>query len=85
MSNNIKKRIDLLTPQLLKTPIGWKVTYEFLRSLSEGCSIEDALEKARLIVQQNSFLLPLQILFILDVLNALGPVIIQFFSDSKNK
>ena len=30
MSNNIKKRTDLLTPQLLKTPIGRKVTYEFL-------------------------------------------------------
>ena len=85
MSNNIKKRIDLLTPQLLKTPVGRKVAYEFLRSLSEGCSIEDALEKARLIAQQNSFLLPFQISFILDVLNALGPVIIQFFSDSKNK
>ena len=85
MSNNIKKRTDLLTPQLLKTPVGRKVTYEFLRSLSEGCSIEDALEKARLIAQQNSFLLPFQISFILDVLNALGPVLIQFFSDSKNK
>ena len=85
MSNNIKKRTDLLTPQLLKTPVGRKVTYEFLRSLYEGCSIEDALEKARLIAQQNSFLLPFQISFILDVLNALGPVIIQFFSNSKNK
>ena len=85
MSNNIKKRTDLLTPQLLKTPVGRKVTYEFLRFLSEGCSIEDALEKTRLIAQQNSFLLPFQISFILDVLNALGPVIIQFFSDSKNK
>jgi len=85
MSNNIKKRTDLLTSQLLKTPVGRKVAYEFLRSLSEGCSIEDALEKARLIAQQNSFLLPFQISFILDVLNALGPVIIQFFSDSKNK
>jgi len=85
MSNNIKKRTDLLTPQLLKTPVGRKVTHEFLRSLSEGCSIEDALEKARLIAQQNSFLLPFQISFILDILNVLGPVIIQFFSDSKNK
>ena len=85
MSNNIKKRTDLLTPQLLKTPVGRKVIYEFLKSLSEGCSIEDALERARLIAQQNSFLLPFQISFILDVLNALGPVIIQFFSDSKNK
>ena len=85
MSNNIKKRTDLLTPQLLKTPVGRKVTYEFLRFLSEGFSIEDALEKARLIAQQNSFLLPFQISFILDVLNVLGPVIIQFFSDSKNK
>ena len=85
MSNNIKKRTNILTPQLLKTPVGRKVTYEFLRFLSEGCSIEDALEKARLIAQQNSFLLPFQISFILDVLNALGPVIIQFFSDSKNK
>ena len=84
MSNNIKKRTDLLTPQLLKTPVGRKVTYEFLRSLSERCSIEDALEKARLIAQQNSFLLPFQISFILDVLNALGPVIIQFFSDTKD-
>ena len=85
MSNNIKKRTDLLTPQLLKTSVGRKVTYEFLESLSEGCSIEDALEKARLIAQRNSFLLPFQISFILDVLNVLGPVIIQFFSDSKNK
>ena len=85
MSNNIKKRTDLLTPQLLKTPIGQKVTYEFLRSLSEGYSIDDALEKAKIIAQQNSFLLPFQISFILDVLNVLGPVIIQFFSDSKNK
>ncbi|HEX2408555.1 MAG TPA: hypothetical protein VHJ38_15230, partial [Nitrososphaeraceae archaeon] len=67
------------------TPVGRKATYEVLRSLSEGCSIEDALEKARLIAQQNSFLLPFQISFILDVLNALGPVIIQFLSDSKNK
>ena len=85
MSNNIKKRTDLLTPQLLKTPIGQKVTYEFLRSLSEGYSIDDALEKAKIIAQQNSFLLPFQISFILEVLNVLGPVIIQFFSDSKNK
>jgi hypothetical protein len=85
MSNNIKKRTDLLTPQLLKTPIGQKVTYEFLRSLSEGYSIDDALEKAKIIAQQNSFLLPFQISFILDVLNVLGPVIIQFFSDSKNE
>jgi len=85
MSNNIKKRTDLLTPQLLKTPVGRKVTYEFLRSLSEECSIEDALEKARSIAQQNSFLLPFQISFILDILNVLGPVIIQFLSDSKNK
>ncbi len=85
MSNNIKKRTDLLTPQLLKTPIGQKVTYEFLRLLSEGYSIDDALEKAKIIAQQNSFLLPFQISFILDVLNVLGPVIIQFFSDSKNK
>jgi len=85
MSDNIKKRTDLLTPQLLKTPVGRKVTYEFLRSLSEECSIEDALEKARSIAQQNSFLLPFQISFILDILNVLGPVIIQFLSDSKNK
>jgi hypothetical protein len=83
MSNNIKKRTDLLTPQLLKTPLGRKVTYEFLRSLSEGCSLEDALEKAKFVAQQNSSLLPFQISFILDVLNVLGPVVIQFFSDSK--
>ena len=80
MSNNIKKRTDLLTPQLLKTPVGRKVASEFLRSLSEkGRSIEDALEKARLIAQQNSFLLPFQISFILDVLNVLGRVNYSIF------
>jgi hypothetical protein len=83
MSNNIKKRTDLLTPQLLKTPLGQKVIYEFLRSLSEGYSLQDALEKARFIAQQNSSLLPFQTSFILDVLNVLGPVVIQFFSDYK--
>ena len=83
MSNNIKKRTDLLTPQLLKTPLGQKVTYEFLKSLSEGSSLEDALEKGKYIAQQNSSLLPFQISFIIDVLNVLGPVFIQFFSDYK--
>ena len=85
MSDNIKKRTDLLTPQLLKTSTGKKVIYEFLRSLYEGCSVEDALEKTRLIAQQNGSLLPFQISFILDVLNVLGPVVVQFFSDYKNK
>ena len=83
MSNNIKKRTDLLTPQLLKTPLGQKVTYEFLKSLSEGSSLEDALEKGKYIAQQNSSLLPFQISFIIDILNVLGPVFIQFFSDYK--
>jgi hypothetical protein len=83
MSNNIKKRTDLLTPQLLKTSLGQKVTYEFLKSLSEGSSLEDALEKGKNIAQQNSSLLPFQISFIIDVLNVLGPVFIQFFSDYK--
>lgn len=83
MSNNIKKRTDLITPQLLKTPVGRKVIYGFLRSLSEGCSLEDALAKGKFIAQQNSSLLPFQISFILDLLNILGPVVIQFFSDSK--
>ena len=83
MSNNIKNRTDLLTPQLLKTTIGQKTTYEFLKSISEGYSLNDALEKARLIVQQNNSLLPFQTSFILDILKVLGPVFIQFFSDSK--
>ena len=83
MSNNIKKRTDLVTPQLLKTPLGQKVTYEFLKSLSEGSSLDDALEKGKYIAQQNSSLLPFQISFIIDVLNVLGPVFIQFFSDYK--
>ena len=83
MSNNIKKRTDLLTPQLLKTPLGQKITYEFLKSLSEGSSLEGALEKGKYIAQQNSSLLPFQISFIIDVLNVLGPVFIQFFSDYK--
>ncbi|MGE0242641.1 MAG: hypothetical protein AB7F53_04610 [Nitrososphaeraceae archaeon] len=83
MSNNIKHRTDLLTPQLLKTTVGQKATYEFLKSISEGCSLDDALEKARFIVQQNNSLLPFQTSFILDILKVLGPVVIQFFSDSK--
>ncbi|MFB5601085.1 MAG: hypothetical protein ACE5SW_12770 [Nitrososphaeraceae archaeon] len=83
MSDNIKKRTDLLTPQLLKTPLGQKVTYEFLRSLSEGSSLKDALENARFVAQQNSSLLPFQISFILDILNVLGPVVVKFFSDFK--
>ena len=83
MSNNIKKRTDLLTPQLLKTPLGQKITYEFLKSLSKESSLEDALEKGKYIAQQNSSLLPFQISFIIDVLNVLGPVFIQFFSDYK--
>ncbi|HEX6646257.1 MAG TPA: hypothetical protein VF047_03680 [Nitrososphaeraceae archaeon] len=82
MFNNIKKRTDLLTPQLLKTPTGQQVIYEFLKSLSEEYSLEDALEKAKIIAQKGS-LLPFQISFILDLLNILGPVVIQFFSDSK--
>ncbi len=83
MSNNIKHRTDLLTPQLLKTAVGQKATYEFLKSISEGSSLDDALEKARFIVQQNNSLLPFQTSFILDILKVLGPVVIQFFSDSK--
>ena len=83
MSNNIKKRTDLLTPQLLKTPLGQKITYEFLKSLSKESSLEDALEKGKYIAQQNSSLLPFQISFIIDILNVLGPVFIQFFSDYK--
>ena len=83
MFNNIKKRTDLLTPQLLKTPTGQQVIYEFLKSLSEEDSLEDALEKAKIIAQQKGSLLPFQISFILDLLNILGPVVIQFFSDSK--
>ena len=84
MSDNIKKRTDLLTPHLLKTPLGQKVTYEYLMSLSEGYSLIDALEKARVVAQQNSSLLPFQISFILDILDVLGPVVIKFFSDFKS-
>lgn len=83
MSNNINNRTDLLTPRLLKTALGQKAIYEFLKSISEGCSLNDALEKTRLIVQQNNSLLPFQTSFILDILKVLGPVFIQFFSDSK--
>jgi hypothetical protein len=83
MFDNIKKRTDLLTPQLLKTQTGQQVIYEFLKSLSEEHSLEDALENAKIIAQQKGSLLPFQISFILDLLNILGPVIIQFFSDSK--
>jgi hypothetical protein len=85
MSNNVRKRSDLLTPQLLKTPTGQQVIYEFLKSLSEENPLEDALEKAKIIAQQKGSLLPFQISFILDLLNILGPVVIQFFSDSKRK
>ena len=49
MSNNINKRTDLLTPQLLKTPAGKQVTYEFLKSLSEEYALEDALDNAKII------------------------------------
>jgi hypothetical protein len=83
MFDNIKKRTDLLTPQLLKTQTGQQVIYELLKSLSEEHSLEDALENAKIIAQQKGSLLPFQISFILDLLNILGPVIIQFFSDSK--
>jgi hypothetical protein len=85
MFNNIRKRTDLLTPQLLKTPTGQQVIYEFLKSLSEEDSLEDALEKAKIIAQQKGSLLPFQVAFILDLLNILAPVVIQFFSDSKRK
>ena len=85
MSDNIEKRTDLLTPQLLKTPLGQKVTYEFLKSLSGRCPLDDALEKAKAIAQQDGCLLPFQISFILDVLDILGPTVIKFFSDFKNK
>jgi hypothetical protein len=85
MFNNIRKRTDLLTPQLLKTPTGQQVIYEFLKSLSEEDSLEDALKKAKIIAQQKGSLLPFQVAFILDLLNILGPVVIQFFSDSKRK
>ena len=62
MSNNIKKRTNLLTPQLLKTQAGKQVTYEFLKSLSEEYALEDALDNAKIIAQQNGSLLPFQIL-----------------------
>ena len=83
MFDNIKKRTDLLTPQLLKTQTGQQVIYEFLKSISEEHSLEDALENAKIIAQQKGSLLPFQISFILDLLNILGPVVIQFFTDSK--
>ncbi|HJS63642.1 MAG TPA: hypothetical protein VJ767_02145 [Nitrososphaeraceae archaeon] len=85
MSDNIEKRTDLLTPQLLKTPLGQKVTYEFLKSLSRGYPLDGALEKAKAIAQEDGSLLPFQISFILDLLNILGPTVIKFFSDFKNK
>ena len=56
MSNNINKRTDLLTPQLLKTSAGKQVTYEFLKSLSEEYALEDALDNAKIIAQQNGSL-----------------------------
>jgi hypothetical protein len=85
MSDKIEKRTDLLTPQLLKTPVGQKITYEFLKSLSGGFPLDDALQKANAIAQQDGSLLPFQISFILDLLNILGPTVIKFFSDFKNK
>jgi|GEM_PF-1849440 hypothetical protein len=83
MFDNIKKRTDLLTPQLLKTQTGQQVIYEFLKSLWEEYPLEDALDNAKIIAQQKGTLLPFQISFILDLLNILGPIIIQFFNDSK--
>ena len=83
MSNNINKRTDLLTPQLLKTPAGKQVKNEFLKSLSEEYALEDALDNAKIIAQQNGSLLPFQISFILDLLNILDLVVIRFFNDSK--
>lgn len=83
MFDNIKKRTDLLTPQLLKTQTGQQVIYEFLKSLWEEYPLEDALDNAKIIAQQKGTLLPLQISFILDLLNILGPIVIQFFNDSK--
>lgn len=83
MFDNIKKRTDLLTPQLLKTQTGQQVIYEFLKSLWEEYPLEDALNNAKIIAQQKGTLLPFQISFILDLLNILGPIVIQFFNDSK--
>ncbi len=83
MSDKIEKRTDLLTPQLLKTQTGQQVIYEFLKSLWEEYPLEDALDNAKIIAQQKGTLLPFQISFILDLLNILGPIIIQFFNDSK--
>ena len=83
MFDNIKKRTDLLTPQILKTQTGQQVIYEFLKSLWEEYPLEDALDNAKIIAQQKGTLLPFQISFILDLLNILGPIIIQFFNDSK--
>jgi hypothetical protein len=83
MFDNIKKRTDLLTPQLLKTQTGQQVIYEFLKSLWEEYPLEDALDNAKIIAQQKGTLLPFQISFILDLLNILGPIVIQFFNDSK--
>lgn len=83
MFDNIKKRTDLLTPQLLKTQTGQQVIYEFLKSLWEEYPLENALDNAKIIAQQKGTLLPFQISFILDLLNILGPIIIQFFNDSK--
>lgn len=83
MFDNIKKRTDLLTPQLLKTQTGQQVLYEFLKSLWEEYPLEDALDNAKIIAQQKGTLLPFQISFILDLLNILGPIVIQFFNDSK--
>ena len=85
MSDNIEKRTDLLTPQLLKTALGQKVTYEFIKSLPRGYPLDDALEKAKAIAQEDGSLLPFQISFILNLLNILGPTVIKFFSDFKNK
>ena len=65
--------------------MGQKVTYEFLKSLSQGYPLNDALEKAKAIAQEDGSLLPFQISFILNLLNILGPTIIKFFSDFKNK
>jgi hypothetical protein len=83
MFNNIRKRTDLLTPQLLKTQTGQQVLYEFLKSLWEEYPLENALDNAKIIAQQKGTLLPFQISFILDLLNILGPIVIQFFNDSK--
>jgi hypothetical protein len=74
MANNSER---LLTIRILETPAGKEVFDTFIASLLETMDVGRSAEKAKEVAVKNGTWVPLQVSAVIDVLTALGPVIIK--------